>query len=272
MRELEFSVLISLYNNEVEENLEAALESLVNQILQPNEIVLVLDGPIRSSLLKIVKKYQLKFKSFQLLKLDQNVGLGKALNYGLGFCRYEYVARMDTDDICYPERFKMQIAKLNTNKNISVLGAAMQEFNAVPNDLGRFKILPSQYDKLKKFAIYRNPLNHPTVIFRKQDILFVGSYLDMPLFEDYYLWVRVLSSNFVIENLQESLLHFRIGNDMVKRRHGFQYVKKEIRFLEAIKELRFISSKQMYTLIIMKTPLRLMPIKIFKLVYKLFLR
>jgi glycosyltransferase involved in cell wall biosynthesis len=272
MKRIEFSVLISLYNNEKEENLEAALRSLKDQTLKANEVIIVLDGPIRAALQAVLDDYQVYFDCFHVLPLKENVGLGNALNYGLGFCKYEYVARMDTDDICYPERFQVQIAKLQENLNISALGCAIQEFNCVPNDLNRFKIPPSSSTEVREFALYRNPLNHPTVIFKKADVLLVGSYQDMPLFEDYYLWIRLLSENFIIENISEPLLHFRIGNKMLKRRHGLQYVKKEIKFLRAIKMLQFIKPYQMYFSILLKSPLRLIPLKAFELVYKIFLR
>src|SRR5690349_14576011 len=104
-----FSVLISLYNKEHESSLNAALLSVANQTFKPGQVVIVLDGPLRESLLAVVNSYMNKLDDLTIVPIEQNVGLGRALNYGLEYCKYELVARMDTDDICYPERFEKQL-------------------------------------------------------------------------------------------------------------------------------------------------------------------
>jgi len=263
---------MSLYDNESESNLKKALESIFTQTLLPSEIVMVFDGPIRQQLLDIVVFYQSKLANFRIVRLVQNSGLGIALSFGLNYCNYDYVARMDTDDICYSERFEKQMTALMKNSMLSVLGTSIQEFNINSGDLKRYRQMPLDYVKIKKTAKYRNPLNHPTVIFKKADVVAVGSYQDMPLFEDYFLWIRLLNEGFVISNLDEPLLHFRVGNDMIGRRHGLNYLKKEFFFLKSIRNLGFINSSQFIISIILKLPVRLAPKKILELIYKIFLR
>ncbi|RLJ73900.1 glycosyltransferase [Pedobacter alluvionis] len=269
---IQFSVLLSLYGGEDSNNFIDALESIENQVYKPDQVVLVIDGPIASQLEKVVHSFVNRLNDLTILRLNENVGLGTALNKGLEVCKYEWVARMDTDDICYPERFEKQITYLINHPQIHVLGSAVQEFNVVPNDLGVFRILPSKMDEIKKFSKFRNPLNHPSVIFKKTVIIDVGSYLDMPLFEDFYLWTRIIQKGYIIENLIEPLLHFRIGNDMIGRRHGFSYLKKEIHYLTTVKTNGFINFGEYIVSILTKAPLRLMPKNILKFIYRKFLR
>ena len=254
------------------DNLHKSLSSLYAQTLNPSEIVLVYDGPIRKELQEVVNSFLEKFENLKVILLNQNVGLGKALNHGLAYCSYDIVARMDTDDICYPDRFEKQITYLRQNVEISVLGAAVQEFKNEPGDLKRFRKLPSNTEQIKRFAQFRNPLNHPSVVFKKSHVIAAGSYQDMPLFEDFYLWIRLIQSGYRITNLSEPLLHFRIGNNMIGRRHGLGYFRKELTFLKAARTLNFITNFQFLISIALKLPLRLMPKKFLELVYKFLLR
>jgi glycosyltransferase involved in cell wall biosynthesis len=269
-----FSVLISVYAKDNAQFLHVALDSVfLKQTLKPNEIVIVQDGPVTVEIDIVLNNYLIHYPQvFKIVKLSRNKGLGEALNYGLAFCNFEYVARMDADDICYPDRFEKQFTYLLKNTSLSVLGSAIQEFNVNPNDIGIFRKLPHKNDQILEFAKFRNPLNHPSVVFKKSDIISVGSFMSMPLFEDYYLWVRVLGKGLIIENLPEPLLHFRVGNDMIGRRHGSRYLKKEINFLKAIKKLGFINLREYLISLVVKSPLRLIPKSLLKVVYKKFLR
>lgn len=269
-----FSVLISVYANDNAQFLHVALDSVfLKQTLKPNEVIIVQDGPVTAEIDFVLNHYLIDYpKVFKIVRLSQNRGLGEALNYGLAFCNFEYVARMDADDICYPDRFEKQISYLLKNTGLSVLGSAIQEFNKEPNDIGVFRKLPEKNKQILEFAKFRNPLNHPTVVFKKSDILRIGSYMSMPLFEDYHLWVRVLGEGLIVENLSEPLLHFRVGNDMIGRRHGSGYLKKEINFLKAIKKLGFINGQEFLISLVVKSPLRLIPKSLLRVVYKKFLR
>jgi glycosyltransferase involved in cell wall biosynthesis len=269
---LDFSVLISLYDGEKPENLRLSLESVFSQTLLPSEVILVLDGPVRKELHDVLNGFRMKYHYLKVVSLKRNVGLGLALNHGLSCCSTGIVVRMDTDDINYPDRFEKQISFLSLNPEISIAGSATQEFRNTPGDLNRYRELPSVWEKIQTFARYRNPLNHPTVIFKKSAIESVGSYQDMPLFEDYFLWMRLILGGFKIANVTEPLLHFRIGNDMIGRRHGFRYLKKEYNFLIMANKLKFINNFQLVISLILKLPLRVIPKKMLELIYNVCLR
>ena len=142
MSALGFSVLLSLYHKENFLALDQCFQSIwKDQTIQPDEIILVLDGPIGEELSQCVQKWQrIIGKSLRVIPLSQNVGLGKALNKGLEHCSNEWIFRMDTDDICKPDRFEKQIQFIQSNPNVVVVGGQILEFDHTPNDLAVLKL------------------------------------------------------------------------------------------------------------------------------------
>lgn len=269
----QFSVLISTYKNDNPHCLKKAIESIFNQSLPPTQVVLVIDGEILAENATIISKFEIEFvNTITVVKLPINVGLGNALNEGLKHCKYNLVARMDADDECFFERFKTQISYFETNPNLAVVGSFVEEFHTIPKDYGRIKKAPVGYEAIKKYAAYRNPLNHPSVMFKKDAIETVGSYKEINLFEDYYLWLRLIKANFILENIPQSLVYFKIGNDLIDRRHGWKYLKKEYLFFKTCLKEGLITNKSFYVQLFTRLPLRLLPKKLLLLIYKKLLR
>ena len=127
---------------------------------------------------------------------------------------------MDTDDIAMPERFEKQLAVFKKYPDIDVVGAWINEFEDNVSNIKSVRKLPELPDDIRQFAKRRNPINHPVVMFRKSAVLAAGGYRHFPLFEDYYLWIRMLMNGAKFYNIQESLLYFRFSPEMFKRRGG----------------------------------------------------
>ena len=270
---MKFSVLASVYIKEKPSNLSVALDSVFNQTLLPDEFVLIKDGPLTPELDAIIDKYlEMHPDILKVIPLTKNMGLGNALNIGLENVSNEVVVRMDTDDICYEDRFEKLISFMSLNPDVSVIGSAVQEFDKEPMDLNQFRVLPESNKELIKFSKYRNPMNHPSVAFKKSAVIDSGSYQDMMLFEDYYLWMRIIDRGYKLANLPDVLLHFRIGNDMIGRRSGIGYVKKELHFLKTIRDEGMINNKEYLYSVISKAPLRLLPKRVLTFLYKKMLR
>lgn len=258
-----FSVLISVYYKEISRYLDRALQSITDdQVLKPNEIVLVKDGPLTKELDEVIEKYQKRYPNlFKIVALEKNYGLGKALNIGLKNCTYELVARMDGDDISKPERFKKQIDIFKENPDLDILGSWIDEF--IEKD-GEIKIrsirkVPETneeiYQKLKSICAF----NHPTVMYRKTKIIEVGSYSQEFALEDYYLWIRLAISGANMYNLQESLLEFRITEGTSKRRGGLKLLKSDVKFQKKLYGLDFINKRELLLNLIKYFVYRLLP-------------
>lgn len=219
MDEFRFSVLMSVYHKECADFLNQSLKSiLINQTRKPDELILICDGPLTVELDEVIQGYQQKYSHMRVFRLEANVGLGKALCYGLEKCSYDWVARMDSDDVCDERRFEKQIHYLRQNQLVDVLGGNIAEFRDDPDRPERIKQMPTNHQSILKWVKYRNPINHMTVMFRKSVIVQAGSYMDLPYMEDYYLWVRALVCGATFANIDEVLVFARIGNGMEVRR------------------------------------------------------
>lgn len=217
---MNFSVLMSVYYKENAEYFDLALKSnLVDQSVKPDEFVLICDGALNTALDCVIDKYVKEFPDImKVYRLPTNVGLGKALNFGLEKCTYELVARSDSDDICVKERFEKQLDFLKNHAEVSILGGSIAEFEDDPSKSVRLKKMPETNAEVYDYAKFRNPINHMTVIFKKSVIQRLGSYMHMPYLEDYFLWVRALANGETVANLSDVLVYARVGNGMVKRR------------------------------------------------------
>lgn len=218
-----YSVLMSLYKKEKPEYLRLAIDSMINQTVPPDEIVIVEDGPLTDELYAVLDEYPMLHR----VKNETNLGLGLALNVGLKKCKNELVARMDTDDCSKPERCEKQLEFLNSNPDISVVGGQIEEFIELPDHIVAKRIVPLKDIELKEFNKKRCPFNHVTVMFKKKDIIEAGSYQDWFWNEDYYLWIRLALAGKKFANLPDVLVLVRTGEDMYQRRGGIKYFQSE---------------------------------------------
>ena len=272
-KKIKFSVLMSVYYKEKPLQLDAAMESVFSQTLMPDEVILVEDGPLTSDLDETIKKYLDKYSEIlKVIKLSQNRGLGNALNEGLKHCSYEYVARMDTDDISESKRFEKQIKYLSENNNIDVLGTNIVEYDDLMKNKLSKRTVPTNDEEIKKYAKSRNPMNHVSVIFKKQNVLKAGGYQDCLYFEDYFLWVRMIQNGNTFHNIQESLVNVRGGDEMIDRRGGIKYIKAIYNFEKKIKKLNFIDSKEFIYNIVARTTVAIIPKFLRKVIYEKKLR
>ena len=240
-----YSVLMSVYYKENSEYLKQAIESIQAQTFPTDDFVLVCDGPLNQELDSVIKKKQQEMKNIlNVVRLKKNAGLGNALNKGIQQCKNELVARMDSDDISYPDRCEKQLMVFNTYPEISVCSGIVEEFATNPKVVESRRVPPETQEEIREFAKVRNPFNHPCVMYKKPDVEAVGSYKDFYLLEDYYLWVRMIMAGYQGYNLQEPLLHMRAGTDMYMRRGGLKYAKTQEKLFRFMKNNGFISKGQ----------------------------
>lgn len=241
MKKIKFSVLMSVYKNDKSEDVKDAIDSLLNQTLLPNQIVILEDGKVSKKLDDLLENYSKKHKIIEIYKREQNLGLGLTLNEGLNYCKYDYVARMDADDYSYPNRFEEEIRYLESHPDIDVVGCNIDEYDENLSKKLAVRVVPEFDKKIKKYMKKRNGVNHVTVIYKKQSVLNAGSYEDCLYFEDYYLWCKMIKNGCKFYNIQESLMKIRAGFDMAKRRGGLSYSKYIINFENKIYKIGIIN-------------------------------
>lgn len=234
---------MSVYRNDKNAFVERAIESIYNlQTRRPDEVVLVVDGPIPEELDKTIKKFkQSASDAFNVIWLSENKGLGNALRVGVENAKYDIVARMDSDDISVPDRFEKQIAYMEAHPDCDVVGGQITEFiDSESNIVGKREV-PCLHEEIIMWLKGRCPFNHMSVMMLRSRIISVGNYLDWHFNEDYYLWIRMAEAGYRFANLPDTLVNVRVGKEMYKRRGGLRYFKSEEQLQRYMLRHRIIS-------------------------------
>lgn len=241
-----FSVCTSIYKNDKPEFVRGSLDSmLVNQSVKPSEIVLVQDGPVPEDLTAVLIEYETKYQEvMHVIRLEKNGGLGNALKLGVENAKHNLCARMDSDDICLPDRFEKQLAYLEAHPECDIVGGQMTEFIETSDNIVGRREVPLSNDEIYQFMKSRCALNHVTVMFRKEAVLKVGNYQDWFWNEDYYLWVRMMMNHCVFANIPDVAVNVRSGADQYARRGGKKYFESEIGIKKLMLENGMISKKE----------------------------
>jgi len=265
-----FSVLMSIYCKESPEFFDIAMTSITfDQNLKPNEIVLVKDGPLTTDLDEVINKWSCNFPELKVISLDQNVGLGDALKIGLDNCSNDLVARMDTDDISHPDRFKIQVQYMKENLDCDIVGSFVTEFDDDPDVIVSSRLAPVEHKEIVKSAQTRSPFSHPSVMYRKYSVIKVGNYKKFHGFEDYYLWVRMIMNGACCFNIDKPLVNMRAGYALLSRRGGIGYAINEIKLQYKFLKMGFISNFIFVKNILIRIPVRLLPNVVRAFMYKI---
>ncbi|WP_318460559.1 glycosyltransferase [Photobacterium leiognathi] len=259
---------MSVYRSDDPKMLKIAIESILNQTTQC-DLLVYQDGNIPVELSSILQGYADK-GDLTLFANDINKGLAVGLNYLINYALdkgYDYIARMDSDDISRPTRIERQIDFFENNKDIDVLGTSCREFGA--SFALEEKHLPKYHEELINFSITRCPLIHPSVMFRSSVFYDGIRYPEHTILtEDMALWFLLLNKGYRFANINEILLDYRLNEGTINRRKGFNKAMSEIN----IRVRNMISLKQInfknVSLIGARIIFHLMPSSLVKLAYK----
>jgi len=250
---------------------DSAMKSIWDdQLMKPSQIVIVKDGPLPKVYEKEISRWcNILPEIITICSLSENSGLASALNYGLHFCKYELVARMDSDDVSLPHRFLRQVQFMNSDENIAVSSAFVEEFNfSDDGDSSSFvRRVPTSYKEIISFAKYRSPMNHPCVIFRKSFLLNIGGYPNYKNAQDYALWALMLNNGAYMLNIGEVLLRMRAGHGLIQRRGG-HFLNNEIKVVFYLYDIGFIATYQLFLSILYRFIYRSLPFSLRKLLYE----
>lgn len=272
--EIKFTVLIPVYAKEKAENFRLALDSILNQTLFPNEILIIEDGKLGDDLEEIVENVEKQYSNIvRVIRLERNIGIGKVRALGVEECKYEWIAFMDSDDISLPDRFEKQIAYIKQHSDIDMLGGQVTEFDTTPENIISKRIMPLEHNEIYEFAKFRNPMNNVSIMFKKSLALKIGNYKIDYGFEDYEFIVRYLFNGYKVENIPDIIVNVRSGQWMMNRRQGLEYFfKYEYVCMKAFLDMGFISYWEFLRNVLLKFPLRVMPNWMRNLIYKKVLR
>ena len=216
------SLLLSVYIKNTTEEINLCFESIHKQKRLPEEIILIIDGPIENSVSTEIKKW-CNFLPLKVFKLNENMGLANALNYGMKMCKNDWVFRMDIDDVCAEDRFSKQIEIINSKADVDILGGNILCFETFPVFFSG-RTVPTSFEEIQRFIKFRNPLNHSSVFFNRQKILDIGGYPNARLGQDYLLWINAIKNGLKILNTNDVLVFMKVDKNIYSRR-GLRNIK-----------------------------------------------
>lgn len=263
-----YSVLMSLYKKEKPEYLRLAIDSMINQTVPPDEIVIVEDGPLTDELYAVLDEYPMLHR----VKNETNLGLGLALNVGLKKCRNELVARMDTDDCSKPERCEKQLLRFSEKPYLAIVGSHIDEFVGDVSNVISQRVVPTTTKEIYDYAKRRSAFNHPAVMYSKTAVLDAGGYADLKRNQDVDLFGRMQFLGYKAENIDEALLWFRSSDELAKRRKSWQNTWSYIATIRKFWKMGYSSFVDYAMVGIAQTGMYLIPVKLQNFVYRKFLR
>lgn len=263
-----FTVLLPVYAGDDAAHFARSFASVTReQTLQPDQVVIVVDGPLPPLLSARVSECAAT-PGVTVLDLEQNVGLARALEAGLEACEHEIVARQDADDLSRPERFAEQIPLVGARYDL--LGSAVEEFvrEEDPIGSGLVRVPPLTPADIARRARFSSPFNHPSVVFRRSAVKAAGGYADLPLMEDYWLFARMIAGGARTANLAAPLVRYRVGAGAYARRGGLRLLRSEIALQRRMRRLGFTSPTELVRNVVVRGGYRLVPQRLRKVAYQ----
>ena len=214
------SVIMSTYKED-ERLLRESIESILNQTYKDFEYIIILDYPDNEVHKSVIEEYALKDDRIHFYINETNMGLTDSLNRGLSLCHGEYIARMDADDISLPDRLERQMKYLEKN-HYDLIGGITEMINENGSLLYSIKNVPTDPKKINKALRYSQCIAHPTWLGKKEVFEKNTGYRHMPLCEDYDFTLRAVLNGFVISNLNEPVLKYRMTSNSISRSNLFE--------------------------------------------------
>lgn len=216
------SVVMGVYNESISE-LELSIDSILNQTIKDFEFIIVNDNPDNSVLKNFLNRKKMEDNRIRIIENESNIGLSRSLNKGIDSSKFDIIARMDADDISHDTRFQFE---LNTmiEEDADVVFTKCCFVNENGLKIGESRKFPKK-ERLIKALEYKNIIPHPTVMLKKKAVMELGGYSEIPVVEDYDLWLRMIRSGKVFVPINKVLLDYRVrSNSMTNSNYFKTYV------------------------------------------------
>lgn len=271
---MKIEVLMSCYKNDNAQFLREAISSTYeNQTEKPDSFRIVVDGPVGDEINSVLNYYKKQYPSvFVIERLDKNGGLGRALRQGILDSEFEYILRMDADDVSAPTRIEKQKKYALSHPELDVIGTFTAEFTDSPEHLLSIRELETEEERIYKDAKKRTPVSHVSVLLKRESVLKAGNYQSFLLYEDYYLWIRMIQNGAKFGNIPEVLVFVRTDENRYKRKGSNRYIVSTKLFQHYLYGVGFISYKEYLRNKYGRVIIAKVPVGIRKQIYEKILR
>lgn len=264
---LNLTALVTVYHRIDAAELTQALESLARQTRPADEVVIVEDGPVGAELRRVIDGFVSTHPEARTVVLARNVGSGRASAAGMANVTTEFVARLDADDIAFPERFADQLDWFTAHPDTDVLGTSLAEFHDDPAEIVAVRSLPETHDEIARYARINSPVNNPSVMMRVAAVEKAGGYRDVHHMEDYDLYARLMSTGARFHNLPEPLTYFRTSPAQFQRRTGKGMFTAERQMQRNLVSYGLVSRPRSWVNLAVRTAYRLLPTGLLAVAY-----
>ena len=265
------TVLMTTYRGTSVEELERSVASITGQTRRPDELLVVVDGPVPAALDAAIDAAAAAHPEVRVERLPVNVGSGLASARGLELATGDFLARHDSDDVSLPQRLERQMTAIQEH-GLDLVGSAMLEFEGSPEHVVGVRTNPRTHDEIVARMRLNNPINNPTVVFRRQLALDAGGYTDLRYMQDYDLFARLLAAGARAENLEEPLVLFNAGDGMIARRGGWRMLPHEWDVQRRLRDTGTIGNVLLARNMVVRGTFRLIPPTLLKRVYAVLFR
>lgn len=268
---LPISVILSTYFKVDPVWLHDAVCSLVKQTMPPNEIIVVIDGPVSDLQRDVLDYFKKNFNQivFKFIDSKINSGLAASMNIALKHVTNSWVARMDSDDISRLDRFEIQY-KVAIANSFDVICSWHSEFIDDISCVHAIKKTPQSNSQILKALNFRNIISHPSILLKTDVLKGLGGYdVNVGFLEDYDLYLKLAASGAIFHAIQEPLVFVRVSRGQIERRGGFSYTVNELKFRWRAFIKRRISFSGFIVGIFIYPVFRLLPVNFKNLLYKL---
>jgi glycosyltransferase involved in cell wall biosynthesis len=256
------SALLPVHRGVATAHLLECVHSLLAQTRELDEIVVIEDGPLETEQLAALDRLETLHPQVLRLRLPVNQGAGVANQVGLNAASSEWILKADADDISVPHRLETQLAAA-TSANVDACGAAMLEFRGTKDNVVALRSAPTQTKAIQRRMRWNNPMNHPTVIYRRDVALSVGGYPSWRYMQDYGLFARMAAHGAVLINLDEPCVWFRASDAVTSRRKSADIRRLEVALQRELRSLGLIGWPQAVLNVIWRATARMLPSRVF---------
>lgn len=266
------SAVVCVYRSDDADEFRAALQSLLNQTRPPDEILIVEDGPLTPDLNKSISTIKKAARlPIRRVAHPTNRGHGAARRTAIKEASYDLVAIHDADDLAVPKRLERSIEKLHET-GADLVGGYIEEFETDPDDPDGLRKIPCDPADIRDMAKIRSPVNHTTVLARREAILSAGNYRPVGQMEDYELWARMLVNGCKFVNIPIVLAKVHAGEDMYQRRGGLDHIREEYRLQRHFVKIGFVSAPRATVNFLIRSAPKLLPNRLRKVLYTTLFR
>ena len=231
---------MSVYYKEKPSNLLEAFRSVWNQTLPTNDFVLVCDGALGEELNSVIEDQLVSHGDcLNVLRLDKQEGLGKALSMGILACKNEFIMRADSDDVSAPNRAEAEMSFM-IDKELDICSSRIIQFSDDIHNFVGERALPLSHNEIVKYSKIRCPFNHPATMFKKSVVLNAGNYQTLLFVEDWFLWVRILQQGAQCGNLPSGLVFMRTNSETLARRKNKTKYKSALKLFKYMKTTKYV--------------------------------